>query len=124
MCPRHYTVYPSNVTDFSWVLQMDQNWLVFTSLDLASRNLILSLLSDQEYGRGIDCECYRKQSRMSFVPHKKLDPDLDEINEEFFIDCGGIRVKVPAISQQLLAAAWEAEILLRYETSKMCERQR
>lgn len=53
---------------------------------------------------------------------KNLDPDLDEINEKLFIDCGGIRVKVPAILQQELAVAWEAEILLRYETSKMCER--
>ena len=59
---------------------------------------------------------------MSSVPHQNLDPDLDEINEKLFIDCGGVGVKVPVILQQQLAIAWEAEILLRYETSKMCER--
>lgn len=101
---------------------MDQKWLVFSCLDLASRNVILSLLSDQECGRGIYWEYYRRQSRMSFVPHKTLDPDLDEINENLYIDCGGIRVQVPAILQEQLAVAREAEILLRHETSKMCER--
>lgn len=82
---------------------MDQKWLVFSSLDLTSRNLILILLSDQEYGRGIVWEYYRKPSRMSFVPHKNLDPDPDEIDEELFIGCGGIRVKVSGIPQKLLA---------------------
>lgn len=59
---------------------------------------------------------------MSFVLHKNLDPDLDEISKKLFTDCDEIRVKVPAILQQQLAVVWEAEILLRYETSKMCER--
>lgn len=60
--------------------------------------------------------CFTKKKK------KSLDLDLDEINGILFIDCSGTRVSVPAVLHQQLAVAWEAEILLRYETSKMCER--
>lgn len=58
------------------------------------------------------------------TPKKNPHPGLDEIIETLFIDCGVIGVKVPAILQQPLAAAWEVKILLRYGTSKTCERQK
>lgn len=55
-------------------------------------------------------------------PCRTLSPVLDEISEKLFTVCSGIREKVPATLQLQLAVAWEAGILLSYETSKMCER--